>query len=116
MSDFPEYLAWLSKSLLLLISNQAQGSQKILGEVDYDKDKIRNILLSKSPFLYLTSGERENLIATSKILKITGSHLKIIKSGESNNYSPILIIQGSVFADDPSTSFVEKLNAGDSFG
>ena len=116
MSEFPEYLAWLSKSLMLMISNQSQDKPKILEEVRFDQDKLRKFLKTKSPFLYLTSEERENLISTSKILQITGSHLKIIKSGESNNYSPILILEGCVIANDHSTSFIEKLNPGDSFG
>lgn len=84
-------------------------------EISYELSTIEKILTTKSPFIYLNSDERELIKSTSKFIEINGLEVEVMGK-KTQDRNMMLLIEGEVFAVDPTTNYCEILKEGDSFG
>lgn len=85
-------------------------------EVNYDLDKVEEILISKSPFIYLDTEERDLIRHTSKFINVIGSERVIVANKTPGEYNMMVILEGKVYAVDKKSNYCEILTVGDSFG
>lgn len=85
-------------------------------EIKYDMELVEELLITKSPFIYLNRQERELIKSTSTVVEITGSEKEVFSRKNHSNYHMMLLLEGEIFAIDPKCNYCEALHVGDSFG
>ena len=84
--------------------------------IEYDSSKVKNLLNLKSPFIFLTSKEKDALLSKATYVEYIGNQQEVfLKENDGKDYC-LLILEGEFIAVDTRSQASEILGVGDSFG
>lgn len=117
-SDYAKKLKKLTASILLghLSIKKPSSDESSITEINYDLSKVKKLLNLKSPFIYLTSSEKETLLQNSSYLEYTGPGQEILVKEKDGTYPCVLVLEGVLVVIDSQSQSSELLEVGDSFG
>ena len=87
-----------------------------INNIDYDSFKVKKLLNLKSPFIFLTSREKEALLDKVTYVEYIGSQQEVLVKEKDGKYSCVLLLEGVLIVIDTTSQASEVLGVGDSFG
>ena len=84
--------------------------------IEYDSFKVKKLLNLKSPFIFLTSREKETLLDKATYVEYIGSQQEVLVKEADGTYPCVLLLEGVLIVIDTTSQASEVLGVGDSFG
>lgn len=95
------------------ISNKNTKPSQI---IEYDSFKVKKILNLKSPFIYLTSQEKQRLLEKSTYIEYNLAQQDVLIKDSEDSFPCALVLEGELVVIDRKSQVSEILTNGDSFG
>ncbi|OMJ91745.1 hypothetical protein SteCoe_5646 [Stentor coeruleus] len=101
----------------IIVEHSDQSRNRLSNQsIEYDTFKVKKLLNLKSPFIYLTSQEKERLLENSAYVEYNGTQQDVLIKDHDGTYPCVLLLEGSLVVIDRKSQVSEILTEGDSFG
>lgn len=115
-SAFLKAFKKITASIIMDQSPRKTYSKPSNSVIEYDTFKVKKLLNLKSPFIFLSSNEKESLLEKVTFVEYIGPTQEVLAKELDGTYPCVLVLEGKLVVIDGSSQTSEMLEIGDSFG